>query len=245
LCCCTRLGLDLHGVGRLLPHAAPGLRVIRPDMRGHGASDVPRAPYAMGALIRDTERLLDHLAIKEAVILGLSVGGLIAQGLAVKRLDLVRGLILSNTAARLGHETLWQARIAAVEQGGLAAIATATMERWFARAFRREGLDAPWRDRLLSCPPEGWLGAAAAIAGTDFYTPTASLTLPALVIAGTEDGSTPPDLVRETADLLAGADFCLIRGAGHLPFVERPSEYAAAIHGFLTRIAHIPGGTMA
>ncbi|THD81545.1 3-oxoadipate enol-lactonase [Aliigemmobacter aestuarii] len=233
------LGLDGGLFDPILPLLPTGLRLIRPDMRGHGRSDVPDPPYAMGALVRDVERLMEHLAVKEAVVLGLSIGGMIAQGLAVKRLDLVRGLILSNTAARIGIAPHWDARIEAVRTGGMAAIADATVERWFGRSFRLAGGAEPFRQRLLACDPRGWTGGAAAIAGTDFYTPTATLTLPALAIAGADDGSTPPDLVRETAELILGADFCLIRGAGHLPFVEKPAEYAAAVTGFLTRIAHV------
>ena len=233
------LGMDATLWDHLLPLLPPGLRLIRPDMRGHGQSDVPAPPYSMGALIRDLERLLDHLQVKDAVLLGLSIGGLIAQGLAVKRLDLVRGLILSNTAHRLGAPSLWQGRIAQVEQGGLAAIAPATMERWFARPFRAEQRHRPWQDRLLTCPPEGWLGAAQAIAHTDFYDTTSTLRLPTMVIAGSEDGSTPPDLARDLADLIPGARFHLIRRAGHLPFVEQPAPYTALIDAFLSDIAHL------
>jgi len=145
--------------------------------------------------------------------------------------------VLSNTAARIPAP--WQARIDAVQAGGMAAITDAVLQRWFPRRFRAEGGDAPWRDRLLACNPQGYAGACAAIAGADFYTPTAGLTLPALVIAGTEDGSTPADLVRETADLMAGADFRLIRGAGHLPPIDHPAEFAAAVTDFLQRIGHV------
>lgn len=233
------LGLDLAMWDAVLPLLPPGLRLIRYDHRGHGGSDVPAAPYSMGALIRDAERLLDHLAVKDCVFVGISMGGLVAQGLAVKRLDQVRGLVLSNTAARIGHESQWQARSAAVAAGGMEAVADAVMERWFPRRFRAEGLAAPWRDRLLACAPEGYRGGCAAIAGTDFYTPTASLTLPALVIAGSEDGSTPADLVRETADLMAGAEFKLLRPSGHLPPVDAPEAFAEALSGFLRRIGHI------
>ena len=231
------LGLDLAMWQAVLPLLPPGLRVIRYDHRGHGGSDVPKPPYAMGALIRDAEQLLDHLGVKDCVFAGISMGGLVAQGLAVKRLDLVRGLVLSNTAARIPAP--WQARIDAVQAGGMAAITDAVLQRWFPRRFRAEGGDAPWRDRLLACNPQGYAGACAAIAGADFYTPTAGLTLPALVIAGTEDGSTPADLVRETADLMAGADFRLIRGAGHLPPIDHPAEFAAAVTDFLQRIGHV------
>jgi 3-oxoadipate enol-lactonase len=91
---------------------------------------------------------------------------------------------------------------------------------------------------LTDTAPDGWIGAASAISGTDFYTPTAALRLPTLVIAGANDGTTPPDLVRETADLIPGSDYQLMRGVGHLPMLEKPAEYAALISGFLRRIGH-------
>ena len=93
-------GLDLHLWDALMPWLAAH-RVLRCDLRGHGASDAPPAPYALGTLIRDVERLIDHFALKDTVILGHGEGGLIAQGLAVKRLDLVRALVLTGTAPRL------------------------------------------------------------------------------------------------------------------------------------------------
>lgn len=217
----------------------PGHRILRLDMRGHGLSDAPPAPYAMGALIHDVERVMDQAGLREAVVVGLSIGGMIAQGLAVKRLDLVRGMVLSNTAARIGFAAQWQARIEAVRAGGLQAIADATLERWFGRTWR----DLPelhvLRAMLLATPIEGWMGAAAAIAGTDFYTPTAGLTLPTLAIAGTRDGSTPPDLVKETADLILGSRFALIHGAGHLPMVEQPDAYTNTLRDFLESIGHV------
>ncbi len=75
--------------------------------------------------------------------------------------------------------------------------------------------------------------------GHGFFTTTAGLTLPTFAIAGSEDGSTPPDLVRETANLIKGSRFHLIRGAGHLPCVEKPEEYAEVLAGFLREIGHI------
>ena len=96
-----------------------------------------------------------------------------------------------------------------------------------------------WRNMLIRQPAEGYAGCSSAIAGTDFYTTTASLRLPALGIAGSEDGSTPPDLVRETIELIPGSRFHLIRGAGHLPCVENPEEYANVLKSFLHEIGHI------
>jgi 3-oxoadipate enol-lactonase len=200
---------------------------------------VPDAPYTMGALVRDTERALDALSVRDAVFVGLSLGGLIAQGLAVKRPDLVRALVLSNTAAKIGTPSIWAERIAAVRQGGMPAVSEATIARWFPRPFRDGAEAAVWRQRLEATPAEGWIGAASAIAGTDFYTTTATLTLPALVIAGSEDGSTPPDLVRETAELIRDHRFALLRRTGHLPPVDRPDAFAATLATFLLDIGHV------
>ncbi|MCL1629235.1 3-oxoadipate enol-lactonase [Roseibaca sp. V10] len=229
------LGCTLNMWDPLLPHLPDGLRVLRYDRRGHGLSSVPQPPYSMGQLVRDTEQLLDHLALGPCVFLGLSIGGMVAQGLAVKRPDLLRALILSNTAARIATAEIWQERAATARAQGLGALADATMERWFTAQFRATPEFAPWREMFLSTPLDGWIGCAQAIAGTDFYTTTAALRLPTLGIAGDRDGSTPPDLVRETIKLIPGADFALLRRAGHLPHVEKPAEYAALIVDFLTR----------
>lgn len=233
------LGTDLHLWNPILPHLPDGLRIIRYDKRGHGQSDAPAAPYSMGTLVRDAERLLDHLNIRDCAFVGLSIGGMIGQGLAVKRLDQIRALVLSNTAAKIGQPAMWQDRIEAVRQGGIEALADGTMERWFSRAFLDSDALPFWRDMLTSQSVEGYIGCCAAISGTDFYTPTSGLRLPLLGIAGSEDGATPPDLVRETVNLVPGSTFHLIRSAGHLPCVEAPEEYARVLSGFLRDIGHI------
>lgn len=221
-----------------LTAALPGNRVLSFDLRGHGGSDVPKPPYAMGALIRDTEKLLDHLAFRDAVVIGVSLGGLVAQGLAVKRLDQVRALVLSNTAARIGNPALWAQRSAEVAATGLEAYAPGALERMLGRKWRDSPVMPALRDMLLACDPQGWIGCAAALAGTDFYTTTATLTLPTLMIAGANDGTTPPDLVRETAELIRGSRFELIRGAGHVPMLDQPAAFAALVQDFLRGLGH-------
>ena len=94
------LGTDLSLWDKVLPLLPQGLRIIRYDMRGHGQSDCPPAPYTMGALVRDAEGLLDHLEVRDCVFVGLSIGGMVAQGLAVKRLDQVRAMVLSISGTR-------------------------------------------------------------------------------------------------------------------------------------------------
>ena len=231
------LGTNLTIWDGVLAHL-PGYRTLTYDQRGHGLSDVPPAPYGMGTLIRDAERLMDHFAIKEAVFIGVSLGGMVAQGLAVKRLDLVRGLVLSNTAARIGTAALWAERTAQIRAAGLAAYAPAALQRQLGPRWRESPHVDYLRGLITGTDPEGWAGCAAAIGGTDFYTTTASLRLPVLAIAASRDGTTPPDLVRETADLIPGHRFHLMHGVGHLPMVERPAEYAALLRDFLTGIGH-------
>jgi 3-oxoadipate enol-lactonase len=233
------LGTNLHMWGPILPLLPDGLRVIRYDMRGHGASDVPDAPYTMGQLVSDAEAVCDAVEIKDALFVGLSVGGMIAQGLAVKRPDLIRTLVLSNTAAKIGNPKFWQDRMDAIKATGLAAMSDGIMQRWFGRDFY-ESPDMPaWLDMLKTTPETGYLGVCNAIAGTDFFTPTSGLRVPTLGIAGSEDGSTPPDLVRETIDLIPGSQFVLMRRTGHLPCVEDPETYAGHLVKFMRDTGHI------
>jgi 3-oxoadipate enol-lactonase len=119
---------------------------------------------------------------------------------------------------------MWEDRVAAIRAGGIEALADAVMERWFSKAFRQTEALTAWRNMLIRQPAEGYIGCASAIAGTDFYTTTATLTLPTLAIAGTEDGSTP---ARPRAGD-GGADprsrFHLMRGAGTCPAWRSPAS---------------------
>lgn len=233
------LGANLDIWDRVLPHLPAGLRILRYDSRGHGQSDSPPGPYAMGTLIRDAEALFDHLNIREAVFVGLSMGGMVGQGLAVKRLDLVRALVLSHTAAKIATPALWEDRIGAVQKGGVAALSDALMERWFTKGFRDTPEARAIRTAMEAQDPVGYVACCAAISGTDFYTPTSGLRLPCLGIAASEDGSTPPDLVRETVELIPGARFELMRRAGHMAPVEQPEAYAVLLSAFLHEIGHV------
>ena len=233
------LGTDLRLWDDMLEHLPEGLRLIRYDKRGHGLSSCPPAPFSMGALVREVEELLDLLKVQDAVFVGCSVGGLIAQGLAVKRLDQVRAMVLSNTAAKIGTVEMWQDRIDAVDAGGIAVLADSILDRWFSKVFLQTPELEAWRAMLVRQADKGYTGVSAAISGTDFYTTTAALSLPTLAIAGSEDGATPPDLVRETADLVKGSRFELMRGVGHLPMVEDPKGFADLLTGFMKEIGHV------
>ncbi|HBZ44300.1 MAG TPA: 3-oxoadipate enol-lactonase [Maritimibacter sp.] len=235
------LGTDFRLWDGVVDRLPDTLRIIRYDKRGHGLTTAPDGPYFMGDLVKDAGRLLDHLAAKDVVVVGLSIGGFIAQGLAAERLDIVRAMVLSNTAAKIGTHQMWDERVAQVRAKGVEALADATMERWFSKAFRAENPDTvgAFRNMMTRQPLEGYAGCAAAIGESDLYESTARLKLPTLGIAGSEDGSTPPDMVRETTDLVAGSKFHLIRGSGHLPCVDNPDTYADVLVGFLKDIGHL------
>jgi 3-oxoadipate enol-lactonase len=229
------LGTDLRVWDPLIPHLPAGLRIVRYDMRGHGLSDAPEGDYWMGELVSDAAGLMDALGISGAVFVGLSIGGVVAQGLAAERPDLVRAAVLSNTAAKIGTEASWRERMQTVREGGIEAIADRVMQLWFTRSFHADRADelAIWRNMLTRTPLTGYLGCCAAMSHTDLRDSTAVLRLPVLAIAGSDDGSTPPDLVRETAESIPGARFELIRGAGHIPPVEAPEALARVLTPFL------------
>jgi 3-oxoadipate enol-lactonase len=220
----------------LLP---PGRRWIRFDLRGHGGSGAAPAPYSMGALIRDAEVLLDHLKVRDCVFVGSSIGGMIAQGLAVKRLDQIRALVLTNTAIRIGTKDHWTRRAEEMRDMPPAVRHQRAMAQHFSAAFRISPAAAPWEALLHAQRLETALACAAAIAGTDFYTTTSSLRLPCLVIAGAQDAITPADMARDLAKLIPGADLSVIRKSGHLPMIEQPVAFATLLSGFLDRIGHI------
>ena len=229
------LGTDLRVWDALLPHFAGRFRLVRYDKRGHGLSDLGGDPFSIALLADDLAALLDGLGVERAVVVGLSIGGLIAQRLAATRPDLVRALVLMDTAHKVGTAEMWQARIDAVEAGGIASIADAILERWFAAGFRRRRADelAGWRNMLVRTPKEGYVGCCAAIRDADLTASTRALRVPTLCLVGEEDGATPPALVRELAGLIEGAGFVTVPEAGHLPCVERPAPVAAAMDDFI------------
>lgn len=225
------LGTDLRLWDLVLPILPAEYRYVRYDKRGHGLSDLG-GEADLAALAEDLIALIEHIG-GPVILVGLSIGGLIAQRVAADRPDLLRGLVLSNTAAKLGTSASWSARIAAVQADGVASIADAVMERWFSPAFRATAEVAAWRNMLGRTTDSGYIAACMVLAEADQTEATSRLRLPTLVIAGAEDGATPVDVVKATAALIPGAAFHVISGAGHLPCVEAPAEFAAVLTPFL------------
>lgn len=229
------LGTDFRIWNAVTPALEDEFRILLYDERGHGLSDAPPAPYAMTDHVQDIAALLDHLGIARTAVVGISVGGMIAQGLAAIRPDLVSALVLCDTAHKIGTAEMWNARIDAVTKNGIASLADGIMERWFTPAYRRpDNADyAGYVNMLVRQPVEGYAGTCAALRDADLTESTRALKLPALLLVGDQDGSTPPDLVRSTAELISGSRFEIVKDAGHLPCIEQPAATARLIRDFL------------
>jgi 3-oxoadipate enol-lactonase len=160
--------------------------------------------------------------------------------MAVRASGRVKALVLCCTAARIGTPQTWAERIAAVEQAGVESVVPGVLERWFTPAYRRERSEdcAGWANMVARTPAHGYAGTCAAIRDADLSADARTIGVPTLCVAGDQDGSTPPDLVRGTADLIPGARFALIAGTGHIPCIDQPEALTGLIAHHL-REAHI------
>ncbi len=221
------LGTSIHLWDPILPFLPPGLRIIRYDMRGHGLSDVPDPPYKIGQLISDAEAVCDAYNVRDAMFVGMSVGGMVAQGLAVKRPDIIRALVLSNTALKLGTQQIWQDHIDRVEGQGMPGAADVILKGWFGPDFYGSPGMPTWLKMLMNTPSRGYVGVCHAIAGGDFYATTRQIRVPTLGIAGSDDGASPADLVREAVDLVPGSQMVVMWRVGHLARFMRDTGHIA------------------
>lgn len=232
------LGTDLRIWDDVIEGLPEGFGTLCYDKRGHGLSGIGRTPYSIADHADDLARLMGGLGLAEAVLCGVSVGGQIAQQLYFARPDLVSGILFSNTAARIGDADFWHQRIENISRSGLAAAAEGIMERWFSEGFRMSGNPKYVLARAMfeRQPLEGYLATCAAIASFDRRTDAGRIAVPASVLAGGEDGATPPDVVEAFARMLPEAEFSIIDGVGHLPCIETPDAVSVAIAALTQRI---------
>lgn len=204
------------------------------DKRGHGLSDEDAGHASIDDHVDDLLGLLEHLDISSAVVCGLSVGGLIAQRLYQRRPDLLQGLILCDTAAKIGTADSWNERIEAVREGGLQSIVDAVMQRWFTPAFRAENpAFVGYRNMMQRQPVEGYIATCAAIRDADYTDALTQIAVPTLCLVGDQDGATPPDLVLDMAKRIPKARYEVIQNSGHIPSVEQPEAMTLVIEAFL------------
>jgi 3-oxoadipate enol-lactonase len=231
------LGCDFRVWSEVASILKPEFRVVAYDKRGHGLSEPGPDRCEMADYARDLAALLDAIEIRRAVIIGISIGGVIAQELYRQRPELVAALVLCDTSAKVGTDQSWDERIAAVGRGGVEAVAGPILERWFTPEFRagRAAEFAGFGAMLTRAPKQGYLAACGALKRADLRPYLGLIETPTLCLVGDQDGTTPPALVKEMAALIKGSRFEIIEGAGHLPNVEKPAAVARLIAEHVTR----------
>ncbi len=231
------LGTDFRIWHRVAHELRPaGMRFLFHDKRGHGLSDVGEPPYSMQDHVNDLAELMDMHDMRQAIVCGISVGGMIALGLARARPDLVAGLVICGSAHKIGTRQAWDARIATVASSGLARIWPTIEAAWFTQDYReRHAADVRgWRNMVMRCPVGGYIGTCMAIRDADYTDAARDIDVPTRVLAAAQDGSTPPEVVQSLADIVPGAEYHIIENAAHMMCIEQPQEVARHIRAFAT-----------
>ncbi|MBP0492578.1 alpha/beta fold hydrolase [Pararoseomonas indoligenes] len=211
-------------------------RTLRYDQRGHGGTEVPAEPANFEVLANDAAALMDHFGIRGAVVAGVSMGAATALLLAARRPDLVSAVVASDgqAATAPGGAQAWQDRIDLAREKGMEAFADATVKRWFSPASVSAAHPAiPRVRRMIATTAEpGFVACARALQSYDLRAELPALRQPVLLIAGETDGAMPATM-RAMATSIPDARFVEISAAGHLPCIEAPGPFNAAVEAFL------------
>lgn len=212
-------------------------RVLRYDTRGHGRSAATDDPVTIPDLGEDVLALAEVVGAERFSFCGISMGGLIGLWLAIHHPDRLRAVVVCNTAAKIGTAELWDTRIRAVRDGGMAAILGPVVARVFTDCFpeERPELFAEFAAMLGATPAAGYIRSCEAIRDTDLRADVGRIAVPLLVVAGAEDVATPPEQAGWLHDRVPGSELAVIEGAAHLSNVERPTEFNAVVAEFLER----------
>jgi 3-oxoadipate enol-lactonase len=229
------LGADSGMWERQVPELARLRRVITVELPGHGASPGPPGPYTVSWLGEEILQVVDSAGAQTFDVCGLSLGGIISLWMAADAPERVTALIASSTAARIGSEETWQARIEAVSEGGIEAIAEQALGRYFTTPFATAEPEIYQRTErtLLATDPDAYIACCAALRDADLRGLVGSIECPTLVIGGSEDVSTPPEQSQWLGEHIPGSRVAVISGAPHLANLERPGEWGDLVTGFL------------
>jgi 3-oxoadipate enol-lactonase len=231
------LGLDLRQWRWQVPTLADRHQVLRYDVRGHGRSDTTPGPYSLELLSEDLYGLLQALGIPHTDLLGLSMGGMIAQTFALTHPEMVGSLILADTTSEYDPDARrqFEERARVAETQGMDPLVQATVERWFTPDFRQTFpmVVDEIRAILRQTDPTGYAASCRAVARLDLTPRLQRIASPTLVLVGDEDPSTPPAVARRIHEEIAGSRFEVIHGAAHLSSVAQPDQFNSLVLGFL------------
>jgi 3-oxoadipate enol-lactonase len=223
-----------------LPALTGHYRVLRYDTRGHGGSEVPLGPYTLEMLADDVLGLLAALGIQRTHFVGLSMGGMIGQAVALTRPEVLLSLVLADTSSRMPPETgpVWDARIAAAQSQGMAALVEGTIERWFTAPFLARSPEVVDRVRMLirTTAPQGFAGCSHAIRALDYAERLGEIRVPTLIIVGEQDMGTPVAASEFMRAAIPGSKLLVLPSAAHLSNVEQAERFNEALTGFLAEL---------
>ena len=223
-----------------LPALEPHFRVLRYDTRGHGDSAVPAGAYTLSQLALDVTGLLDALDIEVVHFVGLSMGSMIGQCLALDHGSRLQSLTLCGTAAVIPDEAqpVWQERLDTAGEKGMSALVKATLERWFTPAYLKENHPEVEliRRQILDTPLEGYIGCSEAIRKLNYLDRLSEIKLPTLIIVGEEDPGTPVAAAEAIRSRISGSELTILPSAAHLSNIQQSEAFNAALLAFLRKV---------
>ena len=215
--------------------------VLRYDTRGHGQTTATPGPYSLEQLANDAYGLLSGLGVTQTHWMGISLGGMIGQTIALKYPTLFTSLMLVDTTSRRpdNAQAMWDSRIAIAKSEGMAGLVQSTLERWFTEPFRVNNAQTirPIADGILSTSVDGFSGCCSAIATINTLDRLHEIKCPALVIVGAQDHGTPPAMAKLIHEHLPNSEYLVIDDAAHIANVEQPEIFNRAVQKFLAKQA--------
>jgi len=208
-------------------------RILNYDMRGHGQSAAPQGPYTLDMLADDVLGLMKELKIERATYMGLSIGGMIGQTLALRQTKLFDRMVLADTSHAQPPEAIkqWEERIKIAQTQGMKPLVPSTMERWFTPSFRESPPARKIAELIANTPVAGYVGCGQAIMKLNTTARLKEIKLPVLAIAGEADPSAPG--TRHIGENVPGARLVMIPQAAHISNVEQAATFNQALRDFL------------
>jgi 3-oxoadipate enol-lactonase len=234
------LATDLSMWDPTVPALTGRFRVLRYETRGHGQTDAPKGAYTLDQLADDALGLLKALGVARTHWVGLSMGGMIGQTLALKAPEVFQSLSLCDTSSRVPAEAKaqWQERIKTAETQGMEPLVEPTLARWFTEPFRKSRKDVVDRvaTMIRRTPPAGYAGCCHAISALDLTDRISAIKIPTIAIVGEDDPGTPVAAHKVIQERIAGTRLEILKSAAHLSNMEQPEAFNRALTSFLASV---------